>query len=58
MAELEEKIRELKEVRATHVQERSRLEQERKDCHEQLKQLELEVDAIATQVEELKVIIR
>jgi hypothetical protein len=55
VAELEEKIKELKEQREAHNAERSKLEAERKECHEKSKQVDNEVDTITTDVEELRV---
>ena len=55
MAELEEKIRELKEQREAHIAERNKLEGERKDCHERGKQVDDEVEAITVEMEELRV---
>ncbi len=52
---MEEKIKELKEQREAHIAERSKLEAEKKECHEKSKQVDNEVDTITTDVEELRV---
>lgn len=52
---MEEKIKELKEQREARLAERSKLEAERKECHEKGKQVDNEVEAITVDVEELRV---
>ena len=52
---MEEKIKELKEQREAYIAKRSKLEAERKECHEKGKQVDNEVDAITNDVEELRV---
>ena len=58
MAELEEKVKELKEQREAYIADRSKMEVERKECHEKSKQVDNEVDAITNDVEELGVCTR
>ena len=55
VAELEEKIKELKEQREAYIAKKSKLEAERKECHEKGKQVDNEVEAITNNVEELRV---
>ena len=57
MAELEEKIKDLKEQRESLIAERSQLELEKKNCHDKVKEAENEMEAITVELEELKVII-
>ena len=52
---MEEKIKELKEQREAHSSKRSKLEAERKECHEKGKQVDSEVEAISSDMEELRV---
>ena len=52
---MEEKIKELKEQREAHSSKRSKLEAERKECHEKCKQVDSEAEAISSDIEELRV---
>ena len=55
VSELEVKIRELKEQREAYIANRSKLETERKECHERGKQVDNEVETITDEVQELRV---
>ena len=52
---MEVKIRELKEQREAYITERSKLETERKECHERGKQVDNAVETITDEVQELRV---
>ena len=52
---MEEKIGELKEQRDAYIADRSKMETERKECHEKSKQVDNEVETITNDVEELRV---
>ena len=52
---MEEKIGELKEQRDAYIADRSKMEAERKECHEKSKQVDNEVETITNDVEELRV---